>query len=112
CGGQRNADSAPDVTIKHDIKPEPLRKGEVTVTLTLEDAGGKPVEKATLRDEGNMSHAGMKPVFGDGRETEPGKYEVPLKFTMGGDWFLIVTGTLADGRRLQRKIDVPGVLSK
>ena len=54
----------------------------------------------------------MKPVFADAREVEPGKYEAALELTMGGDWFVVVNGTLADGRKLKRKVDVPGVKSR
>ena len=62
-----------------------------------------------MKLEGNMNHAGMTPVFADARETEPGKYEAALEFTMGGDWFVLVNVTLADGRKLSRKVDVRGV---
>jgi hypothetical protein len=59
-----------------------------------------------------MNHAGMEPVFVDAKETEPGKYRADLKFTMGGDWFVLVSAALADGRKVNRKIDVPGVKSR
>jgi len=28
---------------------------------------------------------------------------------MGGDWFILVRATLADGRSLEEQVDVPGV---
>jgi hypothetical protein len=59
-----------------------------------------------------MNHAGMRPVFADAKEVEPGKYEATLELTMGGDWFVLITGTLPDGRKLHRKVDVPGVKSR
>jgi hypothetical protein len=31
---------------------------------------------------------------------------------MGGDWFVLVSARLADGRQLKRKVDVPGVKSR
>jgi hypothetical protein len=79
------------------------------VTLTLTDAAGRPVTGASIRVEGNMNHAGMKPVFADAHEGEAGRYTASLEFSMGGDWFLLVTGTLADGRKLERQIEVRGV---
>jgi hypothetical protein len=59
--------------------------------------------------EGDMTHPGMVPVFGDARETQPGRYEAPLELTMGGDWVLTVTAELAGGGRLRRQVDLPGV---
>ena len=41
-----------------------------------------------------------------------GKYHADMEFTMAGDWFVIVEGELADGRKVKRKIDVNGVKSK
>lgn len=59
-----------------------------------------------------MSHAGMKPVFGTGREVQPGIYEAPLEFTMGGDWYVIVSARLPDGRQVERQFPVPAVKPK
>jgi hypothetical protein len=28
---------------------------------------------------------------------------------MGGDWMILVSGELADGRRVDHRVDVPGV---
>jgi len=79
------------------------------VTLDVRDAGGKPVEGATLKLEGNMAHAGMKPVFADAKEVKPGRYEADLEWTMAGDWFVLVTGKLADGKAVNKKLDVKNV---
>lgn len=95
-----------------DITPQPPQVGPAAVTLTLTDASGAPLTAADVKLEGNMNHAGMKPVFSDLEETAPGQYQGTLEFTMGGDWFVLVTGQLPDGSRLNGKIDVPGVASK
>jgi hypothetical protein len=112
CTGGKSGDSAEDVNVKFKIQPEPPEVGPAEVTLNLADKDGKPVKGATLKLEGNMNHAGMKPVFADAKEVEPGKYEATLKLTMGGDWYVEVTGTLSDGRKLKRKFDVKGVKSR
>jgi hypothetical protein len=111
-GCRKPAETASGMTVACRVAPEPPRVGPATVTLTLTGTDGKPLTGATVRVEGNMSHAGMKPVFGDATEGEPGEYEAPLEFTMGGDWFLIVTATLPDGRRLERQVEVPGVQAR
>ena len=48
-----------------------------------------------------MSHPGMAPVVADVVERGDGVYDAPLQFTMAGDWILLVTGQLADGRGLK-----------
>jgi len=91
------------------LEPSPPRAGETAIVLTLTDASGAPLEGAHVRVEGNMNHAGMVPEFAEASETVPGRYEGRLDFTMAGDWFLIVTVRTADGREIERVLDVPGV---
>lgn len=92
------------------IEPSPPAAGDARLSLRLSGPEG-PLEGARVRVEGNMSHAGMKPSFASLEELEPGRYEGTLRFSMGGDWLLIVTATTADGRALERVIEVPGVAS-
>ena len=108
CTSSANDGLAVDLT----VSPEPPKVGPAKVSLTLTDADGKPATGATLSLEGNMSHAGMKPVFAEAREEKDGRYTADLEFTMGGDWFILVTGKLADGRPVRKKVDVKGVKSR
>ena len=113
AGCQPPARTAPEIELDWSVKPDPPRVGPATVSLALTDAKtGQPVRGAEVRLEGNMSHPGMKPVFGAARETGPGRYEAPIEFTMGGDWVILVDATLRDGRALQRQVDVRGVRSR
>jgi hypothetical protein len=109
CRRAKPADALAGVQLGCQVNPQPPRVGPATVAVELTGADGKPVTGATLRVEGNMNHAGMKPVFGDAREVRPGRYEAHLEFSMGGDWFLLLNVTLPDGRSATRKVDVPGV---
>lgn len=84
--------------------------GAATFALTLTDeATGQPVQGAEVRLEGNMSHAGMTPVFSTAREVGPGRYKAPLELTMAGDWIVLIDATLSDGRTLQRQAELRGV---
>lgn len=103
--------SQSDLTVEYEMTPQPPRVGITTITLKLVDLMGQPVSGASVSLEGNMSHAGMRPVFGVAREQEPGHYHAPLEFTMGGDWVIQLYLTLPDGRKLERQIDVKGVKS-
>lgn len=62
--------------------------------------------------EGNMSHAGMVPVFAGARETEPGRYQSSMELSMAGDWFILVHVTLPDGRKIDRQFEIRGVAGK
>jgi hypothetical protein len=98
-----------DAQAKLSFDPSPPHVGKTAVTLKLTDPDGKPLKGGEIELEGNMNHAGMKPVFANLKETQPGRYEGTLDFTMGGDWFVLVRGKLPDGRRVDEKVDVPGV---
>jgi len=112
AGCHRAGDSAPPViTIEHEITPQPARVGSATIILWLSDRSGKAVTGARVTLEGNMSHAGMAPVFAKANETEPGRYHAPLEFSMGGDWIVLVHMTLSDGHKLEQQFEIRGVRS-
>ena len=108
CGpaGGESADAEVELV---SLDPSPPVVGDCQVVLKLSDSSGAPLEGADVELEGNMNHAGMKPSFATLEEVDPGTYSGTLDFTMGGDWFLLVTGQTPDGQRVEQKIDVPGV---
>jgi hypothetical protein len=73
------------------------------------EASSKPVTGATVELEGDMSHAGMSPVFGEAKEERPGDYRGRLEFSMAGDWVILLHVRLANGQRLERQLEVTGV---
>lgn len=107
CGG-RPAPRAP-VIVEHEVTPRPPRVGTATITLSVADDDGRPLGGASVRLEGDMSHAGMSPVFAEARESEPGRYRAALEFTMAGDWVVLVHLTLPDGSKVEQQFDVKGV---
>jgi hypothetical protein len=110
-GCHKKDNDLPDIKFEYKIAPDPPRTGLTTVTLKLADSAGEPINGAQISLEGNMSHAGMRPVFSKAREVSSGSYESVLEFTMKGDWIIIVHLTLPDGRKLQRQIVVNEVRS-
>jgi YtkA-like len=83
--------------------------GHATITLRVTDGSGKPVSGARLKLEGNMSHAGMAPVFADAPEVEPGRYRTSMELTMAGDWIVLVHLTLANGTKVDQQFEIKGV---
>lgn len=114
AGCRPKTDTGPGADVKAVVEfaPHPPTVGVTELTVALTDAAGQPVRLGRLEVEGNMNHAGMRPVFAHLAETEPGRYAGKLEFTMGGDWFLLLTGRLPEGGRFDKKVDVPGVRSK
>lgn len=107
CGQQ--SDSVSELTLTYEVSPQPPRVGPLTITLTVADASGKPATGVNMKLQGNMSHAGMTPVFADAKETEPGRYSSMMELSMAGDWYFVVHMTLPDGRKLERQFEIKGV---
>lgn len=109
CGHNKRADALDNIKLECKVTPEPPHVGQAVVTVELSKPDGKPLTGAKVQVEGNMNHAGMKPVFANAREVHPGEYEARLEFTMRGDWFVLLNVTLPDGHTATRKVNVPGV---
>jgi len=109
AGCTKPVSSTSPIVINSEIEPQPARVGPVTVTLKLSDATAKPVTGAHIQLEGDMSHPGMAPVFGEATEIEAGRYQGALQFNMPGDWVVLAHVILADGRKFEPQINVSGV---
>lgn len=106
---RHQTESLSDLTLTHEISPQPPRVGPSTITLKVADASGKPATGIRMKVEGNMSHAGMTPVFADAKETAAGQYSSTMELSMAGDWHVVVHMTLPDGRKLERQFEIKGV---
>jgi hypothetical protein len=51
----------------------------------------------------------MAPVVAHVSERGDGVYEARMQFTMTGDWTLVLTGELSDGRRITKQLEVTAV---
>ncbi|MDI3341238.1 MAG: FixH family protein [Sphaerobacter sp.] len=110
CGRGASSAAVEDYQVAFAVEPSPAAVGPATVTVTIHDRDGKPVTGARVQVEGNMTHAGMKPVFADAAEVGDGRYVTDgFAFTMGGDWILTARVTLPDGTAFEQAMDLPGV---
>jgi hypothetical protein len=109
-GCRRPGISADNILIHEEIHPQPVRVGEVTVAIRVADAEANPVTDASIMVEADMTHPGMSPVFAAAKEKAPGTYESKMNFAMGGDWVVLLHIQLGNGTRIERQMDVRGVL--
>ncbi len=72
--------------------------GETTLTLTVTDLDGKPLSNpGTLSVRGDMSHAGMVPIFAEAEEASDGVFSLPFEWTMTGSWIVEASLKLSNG---------------
>ena len=109
-GCRKTPEPGGKVTIELVELPKTYRVGNETISLKMSDALGHGVSGAHLSLEGNMSHAGMAPIFGKAIETSPGSYSGNLEFSMAGDWVISVNARLSDGRQVEQQFEIKGVL--
>jgi hypothetical protein len=83
--------------------------GRAGLVIGIKDGSGAPVTAPYVQVEGDMGHAGMKPVFAVLKAAGHGRYEGAIDFDMGGDWSLLISGTDSSGRAFSTRVDVPGV---
>ncbi|NDJ59868.1 MAG: FixH family protein [Chloroflexi bacterium] len=92
------------VQMRLEVAPDPASVGAAVLLVRLADAEDKPITDAVVAVRGDMNHAGMVPVDGAGEPTDvEGEYTVPFQWTMGGDWIVTVTATLADGTIVEQQ---------
>ena len=96
----------PEVFVAHQVLPQLPRVGQVEIRLRVTDASRKPLTRARIKLEGNMSHAGMSPEFADTTEVAPGEYRANMNLSMAGDWVVLVHLTLPDGSKLERQFEM------
>jgi hypothetical protein len=93
---------------------EPARPavGPATLRLTLQGLPADIRDRATVRVVGHMTHPGMTPAVATVTGRGHGDYDAALTFSMPGDWVLVASIVLPDGRRFEQRIDVPDVQAR
>lgn len=101
----RQADSS-GITMTLTAIPYPPHIGTSRLVIQVADEDGSPIDDARLSIKGDMTHAGMIPVLAEVNGGEAGVYEVPLEWTMAGDWVITIDLSLADGRSTRQRFDL------
>lgn len=106
---RRAAGEARDVTISWSTAAPPVAGTATSADVTLRDAAARPVVGARVELQAFMPHPGMPPLLATATEGDAGVYRAQLRFTMAGPWTVLIKGFLADGRALNKRIDIPDV---
>jgi len=80
--------------------------GSNTIACKLMGEEQRPLTGARISLQGDMSHPGMGPVFGEAKETSPGTYTGMLDLNMRGDWVVTAHIVLSDGKTLDQEMKI------
>ncbi len=105
----KSSGTSNDIGFVCDSAPTPSRVGVNTFTVTLTTAGGDRLAGAHISLEGDMSHPGMSPVFGEAKEIALGRYQGRLDLSMQGDWTVLFHITLQSGRSFDRQLNIRNI---
>jgi len=106
AGCAKPSQATHDVVFSCDSDPMPPRVGPNTFTVVLSGRNDQRLAGARVSLEGDMSHPGMSPVFGEAREIAPGQYRGTLDLNMLGDWVVVFHITLANGESFDRQVEL------
>jgi YtkA-like len=106
CTRQPAAEDTTGVLVTTRLLPPQPTVGPATLTITLSGATADTLGGSTVQVVGHMTHPGMTPVVATVTPRGPDVYDAALDFTMPGDWLLIATVRLRDGRRLESRVPV------
>ncbi len=95
-----------DIVFSCASDPAAPRLGTNIFTVTLTERSGAQITGAHVALEGDMTHPGMSPVFGEAKEVAPGRYQGTLDLSMRGDWTILFHVTLAGGRSFERQLQI------
>ena len=84
--------------IQLELQASDTLVGETTLLLSVKDRDGNAINKpGALQVRGDMSHAGMVPVFAEADQATDGLFSLPFQWTMAGGWIIEVSLTLPNG---------------
>lgn len=86
-----SGDTSVQITMTTD--PNPARSGPVTLTFVIRDAAGQPLTDADsqVHIAGDMPSMGHGGIEGNATYMGNGTWQAKGRFSMGGEWRLIVT---------------------
>ncbi len=84
--------------IQLELTVSDMLVGETTLLVSVKDRDGNAIANpGRLSVRGDMSHAGMVPVFAEADDANDGVFALPFTWTMGGDWIVEASLKLPNG---------------
>jgi len=106
CARQPAAEDTSGVLVTARLVPPQPSVGPAVLTVNLSGATAATLARATVQVVGHMTHPGMTPAVATVTARGPDVYDAAVDFTMPGDWVLVATVRLHDGRRLEARVPV------
>ncbi|MEO7191565.1 MAG: FixH family protein [Vicinamibacterales bacterium] len=93
------------VVLQLTLTPAAPRVGTSALAeVTVRSPGNRPVTGARMTVDARMLHPGMAPVIEPAVDHGDGRYTAAVYFSMAGSWSISATGTLPDGRSIDRQL--------
>ena len=84
--------------IQLELSASDMLVGETTLLVSVKDRDGNAIANpGVLSVRGDMSHAGMVPVFAEAEDANDGVFSLPFQWTMAGGWIVEASLTLPNG---------------
>jgi len=95
--------------ISLSTNPDPLQPGPATFFIDVKDKAGKPVDKAKVSFDLNMTTMNMGTQQGDAIPQGNGRYSAAGRMTMRGPWHVSTKVIMPDGSIENKdfEVDVP-----
>lgn len=90
-----NNDTSP-INIHYMPDNDPVLAGDANVVVMLATTDGQPIDDASVSLHADMPAHDMMPVTGTSGDGIKGRYTIPVRWTMAGEWEVNILVTLAD----------------
>lgn len=91
------SDTNSDSRISLSTNPDPIQPGPVTFLIDVKDKAGKPVDKAKVSFDLNMTTMDMGAQQGNAEPQGNGRYSTMGRISMRGPWQLSTKIAMPDG---------------
>jgi hypothetical protein len=96
----RSANHESGINIHYMPDNDPAFAGDASVTVMVTDADGHPVNDVTISIFATMPEHEMLPISEHVTNGTNGRYLIPFRWTMAGEWEVEITATFTDGQTL------------
>lgn len=97
---QIGTSSDSSIVIRYESDDDPAIAGDAKVTVIVLGTDGLPIDDATVIFHATMPEHAMLPIDAEITEASSGRYVIPIRWTMAGDWLVDITVTQVDGTEI------------